>query len=105
MLFKTILVFICHKNKKILRPKLKAEHRVRFLILVPRGGFEPYRFSTPIGYIFSQAQNIAQSGFESSDQNKKLGTKPSFLFRCPVEDSNLTGSVPQLAIFFRKLKI
>ena len=59
---------------------------------VPRGGFEPYRFSTPIGYIFSQAQNIAQSGFESFDQNKKLGTRPSFLFLCPVEDSNLRPS-------------
>ena len=74
-------------DTKILKPKCSASGLKYFM--VPPRGIEPYRFSTPIGYIFSQAQNIAQSGFDSSDQNKKPGTRPSFLFRCPREESNL----------------
>jgi hypothetical protein len=78
--------FDSHSNTKILKPK--CIHIWVKVFYVPEVGIEPYRFSTPIGYIFSQAQNIAQSGFDSHYQNKKLGTRPSFLFRCPRWESN-----------------
>ena len=78
--------FDSHSNTKILKPK--CIHIWVKVFYVPEVGIEPYRFSTPIGYIFSQAQNIAQSGFDFHYQNKKPGARPDFLFRCPRWESN-----------------
>jgi hypothetical protein len=45
----------------------KSEKKKVFVVemCVSKTGFEPYRFSTPIGYFISQIHKISQSGFES----------------------------------------